>query len=42
MSARHWIGCLAQHVNQLESPDLAWWRLGTTMNRFSAWLWSGS
>ncbi|MFC9915660.1 NACHT domain-containing protein [Streptomyces sp. NPDC059862] len=32
---RHWLGYLAHHANQLRSPDLAWWRLGTTMNRFS-------
>ncbi|MFF3454542.1 NACHT domain-containing protein [Streptomyces sp. NPDC002730] len=33
--AGRWLGYLAQHLNQLETPDLAWWRLGTAMDRFS-------
>ncbi|MER5360069.1 helix-turn-helix domain-containing protein [Streptomyces sp. NPDC002785] len=27
--ARHWLGYLAHHLNRLETPDLAWWRLGS-------------
>ncbi|MFJ9034375.1 NACHT domain-containing protein [Streptomyces sp. NPDC102274] len=27
--ARHWLGYLADHLNRLETPDLAWWRLGS-------------
>ncbi|MFE4173064.1 helix-turn-helix domain-containing protein [Streptomyces sp. NPDC056909] len=31
--ARHWLGCLADHLNRLETPDLAWWRLGSGLRR---------
>ncbi|WP_328682835.1 hypothetical protein OG905_00530 [Streptomyces sp. NBC_00322] len=31
--ARHWLGYLAHHLNRLETPDLAWWRLGSGLRR---------
>jgi hypothetical protein len=31
--ARHWLGCLADHLTRLETPDLAWWRLGNGLRR---------
>ncbi|MFD9811701.1 helix-turn-helix domain-containing protein [Streptomyces sp. NPDC059080] len=31
--ARHWLGHLAHHLNRLETPDLAWWRLGGGLRR---------
>ncbi|WP_326812745.1 helix-turn-helix domain-containing protein [Streptomyces scopuliridis] len=31
--ARHWLGYLAHHLNRLETPDLAWWRLGGGLRR---------
>lgn len=33
--ARHWLGYLARHLEQCETPDLAWWQLGTTVSRLS-------
>ncbi|MGW7529275.1 helix-turn-helix domain-containing protein [Streptomyces sp. NPDC054783] len=33
--ARHWLGHLARHLEQRETPDLAWWHLGTTLSRLS-------
>ncbi|MFI5689318.1 hypothetical protein [Streptomyces sp. NPDC051636] len=33
--ARRWLGYLAQDLNRLQTPDLTWWRLGTTRNRYS-------
>lgn len=27
--ARHWLGYLAHHLARLDTPDLAWWRLGS-------------
>ncbi|QHC23454.1 CHAT domain-containing protein [Streptomyces sp. GS7] len=33
--AQHWLGYLATHMSSLATPDLEWWRLGTTVNRFS-------
>ncbi|MDO0914645.1 hypothetical protein QQM39_28585 [Streptomyces sp. DT2A-34] len=27
--ARHWLGYLAHHLTRLDTPDLAWWRLGS-------------
>lgn len=32
---RRWLGHLADHLKQLGTPDLEWWRLGTTINRSS-------
>ncbi|KAA2262708.1 helix-turn-helix domain-containing protein [Solihabitans fulvus] len=32
---RHWLGYLAQHLDQLGTRDLAWWELGTAMRRSS-------
>jgi hypothetical protein len=32
---RSWLGYLAQHLDRLGSPDLAWWQLGNTMRRGS-------
>ncbi|MFD7091034.1 helix-turn-helix domain-containing protein [Streptomyces sp. NPDC059896] len=31
--ARHWLGYLAHHLTQLETPDLAWWRIGNGLRR---------
>ncbi|MFF7750742.1 helix-turn-helix domain-containing protein [Streptomyces sp. NPDC007971] len=31
--ARHWLGYLAHHLTLLETPDLAWWRLGSGLRR---------
>ncbi|GGK04566.1 hypothetical protein GCM10011583_40430 [Streptomyces camponoticapitis] len=31
--ARHWLGYLADHLTRLETPDLAWWRLGNGLRR---------
>ncbi|WP_406415860.1 helix-turn-helix domain-containing protein [Streptomyces sp. NBC_01614] len=31
--ARHWLGYLAHHLTRLETPDLAWWRLGNGLSR---------
>ncbi|MFF9478633.1 helix-turn-helix domain-containing protein [Streptomyces sp. NPDC014733] len=31
--ARHWLGHLAHHLHRLETPDLAWWRLGGGLRR---------
>lgn len=36
--AQHWLGYLAAHLEQLETHDLAWWQLGTTMRRSSRML----
>ncbi|MFF4605363.1 trypsin-like peptidase domain-containing protein [Streptomyces sp. NPDC001339] len=37
-SAQHWLGYLAAHLARLDTVDLAWWRLGTTMRRRSRML----
>jgi hypothetical protein len=29
--ARHWLGCLAAHLTKLDTTDIEWWRLGTSM-----------
>ncbi|MFE6690445.1 hypothetical protein ACFVFQ_28745 [Streptomyces sp. NPDC057743] len=29
--ARHWLGYLAAHLTELKTPDIEWWRLGTTV-----------
>ncbi|KUL51955.1 hypothetical protein ADL22_05805 [Streptomyces sp. NRRL F-4489] len=29
--ARHWLGYLAAHLTELNTPDIEWWRLGTTV-----------
>ncbi|MFJ5675547.1 NACHT domain-containing protein [Streptomyces sp. NPDC093097] len=29
--ARHWLGYLAAHMTELKTPDIEWWRLGTTV-----------
>jgi hypothetical protein len=29
--AEYWLGYLAWHLDQLDTPNLEWWRLGTTM-----------
>jgi hypothetical protein len=31
--ARHWLGYLAHHLDRLQTPDLAWWRLGSGLRR---------
>ncbi|MGW1954211.1 helix-turn-helix domain-containing protein [Streptomyces sp. NPDC001920] len=31
--ARHWLGYLAHHLTRLQTPDLAWWRLGDGLRR---------
>ncbi|MFI1760765.1 helix-turn-helix domain-containing protein [Streptomyces sp. NPDC020800] len=31
--ARRWLGHLAHHLSRLETPDLAWWRLGGSLRR---------
>lgn len=31
--AQHWLGYLAAHLQQLDTHDLAWWQLGTTVRR---------
>ncbi len=31
--AQYWLGYLAHHLNQLGTPDLAWWRLGGGLRR---------
>ncbi|GAA3189847.1 MULTISPECIES: helix-turn-helix domain-containing protein [Streptomyces] len=31
--ARHWLGHLAHHLHRLQTPDLAWWRLGGGLRR---------
>ncbi|MFI1368826.1 helix-turn-helix domain-containing protein [Streptomyces griseochromogenes] len=31
--ARRWLGHLAHHLSRLETPDLAWWRLGSSLRR---------
>jgi transcriptional regulator with XRE-family HTH domain len=31
--ARYWLGHLAHHLTLLETPDLAWWRLGNGLRR---------
>ncbi|MFH9659641.1 helix-turn-helix domain-containing protein [Streptomyces sp. NPDC017248] len=31
--ARKWLGYLARHLAELETPDLAWWRLGHGLRR---------
>ncbi|GAA2499348.1 NACHT domain-containing protein [Streptomyces thermolineatus] len=31
--ARRWLGHLARHLDRLETPDLAWWRLGSGLRR---------
>ncbi|MFJ8533156.1 NACHT domain-containing protein [Streptomyces sp. NPDC093591] len=31
--ARHWLGYLAHHLDRLQTPDLAWWRLGSGLSR---------
>jgi transcriptional regulator with XRE-family HTH domain len=36
--ARHWLGCLARHLDQAggrDSQDLAWWRLGSQLRPFA-------
>ncbi|MFG2226291.1 NACHT domain-containing protein [Streptomyces sp. NPDC048644] len=33
--AQRWLGYLAGHLKQLDTPDLAWWKLGTSMSRTS-------
>ncbi|MGP4000344.1 NACHT domain-containing protein [Streptomyces sp. 8N706] len=40
--AQHWLGYLAAHLDQLDTPNLAWWQLGTTMSRASRMLVVGS
>ncbi|MGD3110650.1 NACHT domain-containing protein [Streptomyces sp. YGL11-2] len=29
--AQHWLGYLAGHLTELKTPDIEWWRLGTTV-----------
>ncbi|GGX25466.1 NACHT domain-containing protein [Streptomyces noursei] len=29
--AQHWLGYLAAHLTELKTPDIEWWRLGTTV-----------
>ncbi|GGU75115.1 hypothetical protein GCM10010211_46370 [Streptomyces albospinus] len=29
--AQHWLGYLAAHLTELNTPDIEWWRLGTTV-----------
>ncbi|MEU4499418.1 NACHT domain-containing protein [Streptomyces sp. NPDC023998] len=36
--AQRWLGYLAMHMHQLNTHDLAWWQLGTTMRRSSRML----
>ncbi|MFF8787461.1 NACHT domain-containing protein [Streptomyces sp. NPDC015125] len=36
--AERWLGYLATHLNELGTPNLAWWELGTTMRRSSRML----
>ncbi|MGW1373440.1 NACHT domain-containing protein [Streptomyces sp. NPDC002446] len=36
--AERWLGYLAAHLDQLGTPHLAWWELGTTMRRSSRML----
>ena len=31
--ARHWLGYLATHLDELDTHDLAWWQLGTSVRR---------
>jgi hypothetical protein len=31
--AQHWLGYLANHLNRLDTRDLAWWELGKTIHR---------
>ncbi|ANZ20566.1 putative NTPase (NACHT family) [Streptomyces noursei ATCC 11455] len=31
--AHHWLGYLAAHLTRLDTADLAWWQLGTTLRR---------
>ncbi|WP_433917432.1 CHAT domain-containing protein [Streptomyces canus] len=33
--AQRWLNYLATHLSDLGTPDLAWWQLGVTLNRFS-------
>ncbi|MET7402816.1 helix-turn-helix domain-containing protein [Dactylosporangium sp. NPDC005572] len=33
--AHYWLGYLAQHLDQLDTRDLAWWQLGATLRRSS-------
>ncbi|MCB5907367.1 NACHT domain-containing protein [Streptomyces pinistramenti] len=33
--AHRWLGYLAHHLKQLDTPDLAWWKLGTSMSRWT-------
>lgn len=33
--AQHWLGYLAAHLKHLNTGDLAWWQLGTTLSRWS-------
>jgi transcriptional regulator with XRE-family HTH domain len=32
---QRWLGHLARHLDQLGTPDLAWWQLGTSLRRSS-------
>lgn len=36
--AQRWLGHLAAHLHELDTRDLAWWELGTTMRRSSRML----
>ncbi|GAU65739.1 hypothetical protein SSP35_02_01060 [Streptomyces sp. NBRC 110611] len=31
--AQYWLGYLAHHLTRLDTPDLAWWRLGRALRR---------
>jgi transcriptional regulator with XRE-family HTH domain len=31
--AQHWLGYLAQHLDRLDTPNLAWWQLGNSLRR---------
>lgn len=39
--ARHWLGYLATHLKRLDTHDIEWWRLGTSMSLSSRMLVSG-
>ncbi|WEB44392.1 hypothetical protein MOV08_37255 [Streptomyces yunnanensis] len=39
--AQHWLGYLAAHVTELNTPDIEWWRLGTTVKLRWRMLWVG-
>ena len=33
--AQRWLGTLAAHLDHLDTPDLAWWQLGTSLSRWT-------